>query len=174
MSAFDPKRTLIGTSSPLVFVGTMPSLGLGGRMRRRKFIALLGGAAAWPLTGRAQQPQTPVIGFVNSASPQGYTRPLAAFLKGLSETGYVDGRNVTIEYRWAEDHADRLAGLTADLVRRRVAVIVATTTQAALAAKATTTTVPIVFETASDPISRLTYGVDCNSDSTRNDKSASC
>ena len=130
----------------------MPSLGLGGRMRRRKFIALLGGAAAWPLTGRAQQPQTPVIGFVNSASPQGYTRPLAAFLKGLSETGYVDGQNVTFEYRWAEDHADRLAGLTADLVRRRVAVIVATTTQAALAAKATTTTVPIVFETASDPI----------------------
>lgn len=121
-------------------------------MRRREFITLLGSAAVWPLTARAQQPQTPVIGFVNSASPQGYARPLSAFLKGLSETGYVDGQNVTIEYRWAEGHADRLPGLTADLVHRRVAVIVATTTQAALAAKATTTTVPIVFETASDPI----------------------
>jgi putative ABC transport system substrate-binding protein len=121
-------------------------------MRRREFIALMGSVAAWPLTARAQQPATPVIGFVNSASPQGYARPLAAFLKGLSETGYVDGQNVTIDYRWAEDHADRLPELTADLVRRRVAVIVATTTQAALAAKAATTTVPIVFETASDPI----------------------
>jgi len=121
-------------------------------MRRREFITLIGSVAAWPLTARAQQLATPVIGFVNSASPQGYARPLAAFLKGLSETGYVDGQNVIIEYRWAEDHADRLPGLTADLVRRRVAVIVATTTQAALAAKAATTTVPIVFETASDPI----------------------
>jgi ABC-type uncharacterized transport system substrate-binding protein len=122
-------------------------------VRRREFIIGVAGlVATWPLTARAQQSATPVIGFVNSASPQGYARPLAAFLKGLSETGYVDGQNVTIEYRWAEDHADRLPGLTADLVRRRVAVIVATTTQAAQAAKAATTTVPIVFETASDPI----------------------
>jgi hypothetical protein len=73
-------------------------------MRRREFITLVGSAVAWPLTARAQQPVTPVIGFVNSASPKGYARPLAAFLKGLSETGYVDGQNVTIEYRWAEDH----------------------------------------------------------------------
>ena len=122
-------------------------------MRRRKFIALVGTAlVAWPLAVRAQQPAIPVVGFVNVASPQGYARPLSAFLKGLSEAGYVDGRNMTIEYRWAEGDADRLPGLTAELVRRRVSVIVATTTQAALAAKGATTTIPIVFETASDPI----------------------
>jgi putative ABC transport system substrate-binding protein len=122
-------------------------------MQRRKFITVVGAAAvAWPLAVRAQQPTIPVIGFVNVASPQGYARPLSAFLKGLSETGYVDGQNVTIEYRWAEGDADRLPGLTAELVRRRVSVIVATTTQAALAAKGAMTTIPIVFETASDPI----------------------
>jgi putative tryptophan/tyrosine transport system substrate-binding protein len=121
-------------------------------MRRRKFIKLIGGAAvAWPLSARAQQAM-PVIGFVNAASPRGYARQLSTFLKGLSETGYVDGRNVAIEYRWAEDRNDRLPAMVADLVRRQVAVIAATTTPAALAAKAATTTIPIVFETGGDPV----------------------
>ena len=122
-------------------------------MQRRKFIIGVGaGAVVWPLALRAQQPAVPVIGFVNTASPEGYARPLSAFLKGLSESGYVDGQNVVIEYRWAEGNADRLPGFMAELVRRQVSVLVATTTQAALAAKGAATTIPVVFETASDPI----------------------
>jgi putative ABC transport system substrate-binding protein len=122
-------------------------------MQRRRFISLLGGAAvAWPFAARAQQPAMQVVGFLNTASAQLYTRQLAAFLKGLGEAGYVDGRNVAIEYRWAEGQHERLPAMAADLVRRQVTVIVATTTPAALAAKAATTTIPIVFELGTDPV----------------------
>jgi len=121
-------------------------------MQRRQFIALLGGAATWPLAARAQQTALPVIGFINSASSQGYVMQVAAFLKGLGEAGYVEGRNVAIEYRWADSKHDRLPALAADLVRRQVTVIAATTTAAAVAAKAATTTIPIVFEMGGDPV----------------------
>src|SRR5262245_4949556 len=122
-------------------------------MRRRDLIkAIAASAAGWPLVASAQQRVVPVVGFINAASAQSFTLQLAAFLKGLGEGGYVDGRNVAIEYRWAEGRNDRLPAMAAELIRRHVAVIAATTTPAALAAKAATTTVPIVFQTASDPV----------------------
>jgi putative ABC transport system substrate-binding protein len=123
-------------------------------MRRREFITLLGGGTAFagPLAVRAQQSSMPVIGYLGPGSAQSDAFRVTGFRQGLKEVGYVEGQNLTIEYRWAEDYRDRLPAMAADLVRHQVAVIVATSASASLAAKAATTTLPIVFETAGDPV----------------------
>jgi ABC-type uncharacterized transport system substrate-binding protein len=124
---------------------------MGKAMRRRNFITFLGCAAAWPVTTRAQQPKIPVVGFLNGGSPEGYAVYLAGFLQGLNESGYFEGKNVTVDYQWARGQYDRLQVMAADLVRRKVAVIAANT-PATPVAKAATTEIPIVFVSTGDPV----------------------
>jgi putative tryptophan/tyrosine transport system substrate-binding protein len=160
--AFDPEPTQPGSkcrsaASPCCSTNCYaPTLAWGQRMqlRRRGFITLLGGAAAWPLGARAQQPAVPVIGFLNPTTPEALAEPMRGLRQGLKDAGYVEGENLIIEYRWADNQGERLPAMAAELVRRGVSLIVATGGgQAPLAAKAATTALPIVFNTADDPVS---------------------
>lgn len=119
---------------------------------RREFIAVIGGAAAWPLTARAQQPAMPVIGYFSAATADGYSDSLHALRQGFKESGYVEGENLAIEYRWADNQPNRLPVLVSDLVRRRVNVIVAASAPASVASAKATTTIPIVFLVPEDPV----------------------
>ena len=126
---------------------------MASHIERRKFLAALGGAAAWPLAARAQQPALPVVGFINAGVANASANRIAAFRKGLSEAGYAEGQNVMVEYHWLEGHYDRLPAVLADLVQRRVAVIATPGgNEVTLAAKTATATIPIVFGVAEDPV----------------------
>ena len=155
MSAIDPKRTSAGPfqSTTANWYDAL-SWASGASLRRREFIKALAGsvAATLPIAAPAQQSTLPVIGFLNSGSPDAYRHLVVGFQQGLKETGYVEGQNVVIEYRWANGQYDRLTEMLADLLRRPLNVIVATTTPAALAAEASKTTIPIIFDTAGDPV----------------------
>ncbi|MFL6796291.1 MAG: ABC transporter substrate-binding protein, partial [Xanthobacteraceae bacterium] len=122
------------------------------QLKRREFIAVVGGAAAWPLAARAQQSAMPVIGYLNSGSLEPIAHLMGVFRQSLAEAGYVEGRNVVLQYRWAEGHYDRMPAMAEELVRRPVDVIVASPTPTALVAKAATTTIPIVFGVTDDPV----------------------
>src|SRR5215472_11525998 len=156
MSAFDPKRTSRRIPDQPLRVSLWPPFAWswpGRHMRRREFITLVGSAGTWPIAARAQQPAMPVVGFLRGGTSAGGANLLAAFRKGLSETGFVEGRNLAIEFRWGLDSPERRAEAAADMVRRKVDVIVAPGfSVAALAAKALTATIPIVFTTSGDPV----------------------